>query len=153
LSQTNVLNSAFVIENGSLSGRYSKAYPNEPGVAAGREFPIFAKSGVRYGINICNDANHADAAERVSCQDAALILYPLNNMLPRETAERWRERSKANLVARARQTSCWIASADVTGCVGDFISFGCTAIVHPDGQVVSHVPEGGRALRFMICQT
>lgn len=136
-----VFNSAFVIESGEIAGRYSKAYPNEPGVSAGTDFPTFLTAGVRYGINICNDANHADAAERIARQDAALIVYPLNNMLRSATAERWREQSMANLVARARQTGCWVASADVTGNSGDLVSFGCTAIVAPDGQVVARVPE------------
>lgn len=136
-----IFNSAFVVERGRIAGRYAKAYPNEPGVTAGSDFPTFVRSGIRYGINICNDANHADAAERVARQGAQLILYPLNNMLPPATAERWREKSLANLVDRARQTGCWVASSDVTGAADGRMSFGCTAIVAPDGHVVARVPE------------
>ena len=58
-------------------------------------------------------------------------------MLPVATADRWRARSVDNLVARARQTGCWVAAADVTGTAGDLISFGCTAIVAPDGKLVA----------------
>lgn len=141
-----VFNSAVVVEKGEIAGRYAKAYPNEAGVTAGQDFPIFGKSGVRYGINICNDANHADAAARIARQDADLILYPLNNMLPVETAERWREKSLANLVERARQTKCWIASSDVAGARGALVSHGCTAIVAPDGRVVARVPEHGEGV-------
>lgn len=138
-----VFNSAFVIEEGRIIGRYAKAHPNEPGVSPGHAFPTFVRSGVRYGINICNDANHADAADRIARQGADLILYPLNNMLPPATADRWREKSIANLVDRARQTGCWIASSDVAGVSGDRMSYGCTAIVAPDGSVVARVPELG----------
>lgn len=134
-------NSAFVVEKGRICGRYAKAYPNEPGVVAGREFPTFVRSAVRYGINICNDANHPDAAGQVASRGADLILYPLNNMLPPATAERWREKSLANLIARARQTRCWVASSDVTGVSENLLSYGCTAIIAPDGQVVARVPE------------
>lgn len=141
LALPHVFNSAFVIEDGRIVGRYAKAYPNEPGVSAGSDFPTFVRSGVRYGMNICNDANHADAAEQIACQSADLILYPLNNMLRPETAERWREKSLANLIARARQTNCWIASSDVTGVADGLLSYGCTVIVAPDGQVVARVPE------------
>lgn len=136
-----VFNSAFVIEEGRIAGRYDKAYPNEAGVTAGRDFPTFVRSGIRFGLNICNDANHPDAADRIASQKAALILYPLNNMLNPETAERWRARSLANLVDRARQTGCWIASSDVMGTSGDLLSFGCTAIIAPNGHVVARVPE------------
>lgn len=141
LAFPHVFNSAFVVEDGRIIGRYAKAYPNEPGVTAGSDFPTFVKSGVRYGINICNDANHGDAAEQIASQSADLILYPLNNMLRPETAERWREKSLANLIDRARQTNCWIASSDVTGPSDGLLSYGCTAIVAPDGQVVARVPE------------
>ncbi|SFL24701.1 carbon-nitrogen hydrolase family protein [Methylobacterium pseudosasicola] len=134
-------NSAFVIEEGRIAGRYSKAHPNEPGVTAGSAFPTFVRSGIRFGLNICNDANHPEAPERIARQKAEVILYPLNNMLKPEAAERWRAKSLANLVGRARQTGCWIASSDVTGRSGDFLSFGCTAIVAPDGHVVARVPE------------
>jgi len=136
-----IFNSAFVIEGGQIVGRYSKTYPNEPDVTAGNDFPTFMKSGVRYGINICNDANHADAAEKIAKQGADLIVYPLNNMLPREAAESWRTKSLANLVERARQTGCWIASSDVTGTANSFITYGCSVIVAPDGQIVAGVPE------------
>jgi len=136
-----VFNSAIIIEAGRVVGRYCKARPNEPGVTAGSEFPTFLRSGVRYGVNICNDANHPDTAQRMADQDARLILYPLNNMLRPETADRWREKSLANLIDRARQTGCWVASADVTGMSANLVSYGCTAIVTPEGSVVDRVPE------------
>jgi predicted amidohydrolase len=136
-----VFNSVIIIEAGRVVGRYSKAHPNEPGVAAGTDFPTFLRSSIRYGVNICNDANHSGAAQRVADQDARLIIYPLNNMLRQETADRWREKSLANLIDRARQTGCWVASADVTGTWGNLVSYGCTAIVTPEGSVVARVPE------------
>lgn len=136
-----VFNSALVIEAGQVVGRYAKAHPNEPGVTAGSDSPTFLRSGVRYGVNICNDANHPGAAQRIADQGARLILYPLNNMLRSETADRWREKSLANLIDRARQTGCWVASSDVTGTSGNLMSWGCTAIVTPDGSVVARVPE------------
>lgn len=136
-----VINSAVVIENGRVVGRYAKAHPNEAGVTPGSDFPVFARSGLRYGINICNDANYPEAAARLADRGAGLILYPLNNLLRPETAERWRARSLANLAARARETGCWVVSADVAGAAGDCRSYGCTAIVSPAGEVVARVPE------------
>jgi predicted amidohydrolase len=51
-----VTNSALVIENGRVVGRYAKRHPNEPGVVAGTLSPVFVRGGTAYGINICNDA-------------------------------------------------------------------------------------------------
>jgi predicted amidohydrolase len=117
-------------------------HPNEPGVTAGDAVPIFARNDMPFGINICADANHPGTAQRVADAGAMLIAYPLDNLLPFEVAERWRLRSVDNLVARARQTGCWIASADVVGKSGSARSFGCSAIVRPDGTIAARVPEG-----------
>ena len=136
-----VFNSAVVIEAGRIVGRSAKAHPNEDGVTPGTAFPVFTRSGLHWGINICNDANYPQAAASVAAQGAELILYPLNNLLRPETAERWREKSLANLAARARETGCWIASADVTGTADGRLSYGCTAILSPAGKVVARVPE------------
>lgn len=75
---------------------FAKAYPNEPGVIAGTEYP----------------------------------------------AAQWHRRSIHALQARARQTGCWIVSADVTGRHGQSISYGCTVIVSPNGTIVSRAREG-----------
>ncbi len=137
-----IFNSAFVLEGRAVTGRYAKAHPNEPGVTAGDAAPVFERAGLCYGINICADANHPATAQRLADAGARLICYPLNNWLPVETADRWRERSIANLQARARQTGCWVASADVTGAGEGLISHGCTMIVAPDGAIVARVAEG-----------
>ncbi|MDH7975047.1 carbon-nitrogen hydrolase family protein [Sphingomonas sp. AR_OL41] len=137
-----IFNSAFAIEEGAVTGRYAKAHPNEPGVTAGDDCPVFVRAGLTYGINICADANHPATAQRLADAGARLICYPLNNWLPIATADRWRERSIANLQARARQTGCWVASADVTGTGEGVISHGCTMIVATDGAIVARVAEG-----------
>lgn len=62
--------------------------------------------------------------------------------MPRsETPDRWQQKSLANLIDRARQTGCRVVSADVTGTLGDLVSYRCTAIVTPEGSVVAGVPE------------
>jgi predicted amidohydrolase len=120
--------------------------PTNPGVSAGTDYTIFEHSGVRYGINICNDANHSDAAQSVADQGASLILYLLNNLLPPDTAAKWRAKSVENLRARARQTGCWIVSADVTGEQGELVSHGCTVVVNPGGQIVARAKEGAEGM-------
>ncbi|GAA0338189.1 hypothetical protein GCM10009087_55840 [Sphingomonas oligophenolica] len=137
-----IYNSAIVVQRGRIIGGYSKAHPNEERIAPGNAFPIFECAPRRFGINICNDANHPHAAQAVADAGAALICFPLNNLLPPDVAERWRERHIANLVARARQTGCWILSADAAGEQGGLVGYGCTALVSPDGDVVAQAREG-----------
>lgn len=135
-------NVALVLRAGTIIGVYAKAHPNEPGVDAGDDVPVFGAGGFRFAVNICNDANFPLVARRAADGGASVLCFPLNNVLPPAVAGRWRERSVGNLVARARETRCWVVSSDVAGTCGDRVSFGCTAIVSPEGEVRARVPEG-----------
>jgi predicted amidohydrolase len=137
-----VRNVALVLHAGEIIGVYAKAHPNEDGVLAGDDLPIFEAGGARFAVNICNDANYPDLAHRARTGGASVLCYPLNNVLPPATAERWRERSIGNLIARARETSRWAISSDVTGPCGNRVSLGCTAIISPAGEIRAQVPEG-----------
>jgi predicted amidohydrolase len=136
-----LFNSVIVVEKGRLLGVYAKAHPNEDGVFPGREFPVFSTSGQTFGLNICNDANYPEAAQRVADRGATILCFALNNMLEPEVAEQWRGKSVENLQVRARQTGCWVVSADIAGRYGGLCSYGCSAIVRPDGAIVARAAE------------
>jgi predicted amidohydrolase len=143
------LNSAIVIREGRVLGTYAKTHPNEPGFDAGMDYPIFTTHDWPFGINICHDADFPDAAMILSRQGARLLCYPLNNMLLPKNATKWRSRSVSNLQARAVETGCWVMSSDVVGHHGNQMSYGCTCIVSPSGDVVSCAPEEAEsAVRF-----
>jgi predicted amidohydrolase len=135
-----IFNTALVIAQGRVLGGYSKAHPNEEGVEPGRDFPVF-EGELRFGVNICNDANHPSTAQRLADGGARVICYPLCNVLRPAVAEQWRSLSLQNLQRRARETGCWVISADAAGRQGDRLSYGCTAVVRPDGEVAARAPE------------
>ena len=134
-------NTAVVIENGQLLGKYRKTYPNEGVFSPGKDYPVFEKNNVRYGINICSDANYPQAAQQLSQQGAKIIFFPLNNKLPAPIADQWRERSKDNLVYRAIETRCWVVSADIAHNSKTEKGYGCSLIVNPMGQIVEQAAE------------
>lgn len=134
-------NAAAVISRGKLLGCYRKTHPNEKHFLPGKDFPIFQQHGATFGINICNDANYPDAAFALSKQGASIIFFPLNNMLPKDIASKWRDKSPENLCLRARETKTWVVSSDVTGRSDDCLSYGCTQIVSPEGESIVSVPE------------
>jgi 5-aminopentanamidase len=135
-------NTAAVIARGRMLGCYRKVHTNERHLKPGSELPIFEVNAAKFAVNICNDANFPELALRGARFGAQLLLYPLNNVLPVAIADQWREKSSANLKARAIQTGCWVISSDVTGAYGDCVSHGCTQVVAPDGRVIAAVPEG-----------
>lgn len=132
---------ALVVRDGRVIGAHAKTHPYEPGFDAGTAYPLFERNGWRFGINICSDANFVEPALALSRQGARLLCYPLNNMLRVKNAENWRARGPANLSARARETGCWVVSADVVGTHADQTSHGCTLIVDPEGSIRARVPE------------
>ncbi|BBK41811.1 hypothetical protein STVA_18310 [Allostella vacuolata] len=137
-----LFNTALVVGHRRLLGTYSKIHPNEDGVSPGTDCPVFVAGTWPFAVNICNDANFPETALRAAAAGARLICYPLNNLLRPPVADRWRARSVQNLQARAVETGCWIASADVVGEHGGRVSFGCTLIVRPDGEIVARAAEG-----------
>jgi predicted amidohydrolase len=143
LDHGSIFNTAVVVDQGTLVGKYRKQHihPSEHIYTAGDTTPVFEHKGLRFGINICYDARFPEAAAALADQDVDLLVYPLNNMHPRETAERWRHRHLEFLTARAKQTGAWVVSADVTGSRDKQLGYGPTAIIAPSGELVARVPE------------
>jgi predicted amidohydrolase len=140
-TETSLFNSAVIIERGDLVGRYRKQHLVEAAFEPGDGAPIFEKNGIRFGVNICFDANFPEAAKDLVERGAELIFYPLNNSLPRLVARRWRHRHLPNLIDRARDNSTWVVSSDVVERSALRCGYGCTAIVDPAGTVVERSPE------------
>jgi predicted amidohydrolase len=152
-AERSVFNSVAVIRHGAIVGVYRKTYLHrkERAFDAGHDYPIFGAAGWPFGINICYDANFPDAAAKIGDQGARLICYSLNNMLPPDVAERWRDKSVESLRRRAIETGCWIASSDVVGRHKAMLCHGCTCIVTPAGDVVARVDEGSEGIALFDC--
>lgn len=136
-----LFNTAVAVERGQLVGTYRKRHPNEPCYQPGTELPVFELAGLRVGIGICADARDVEDAARLKAQSVDVVLYPLNNMLPTDVADAWRDRHTEILSERARQIDAWVLSADVIGERDDKRAYGCTAAVSPDGIVAERVAE------------
>jgi predicted amidohydrolase len=138
-------NTAVVLRHGELVSVYRKAHltPGEAPFAPGTHYPVFDQGGVRFGINICHDANFPESAAQVAADGANVLLLPSQNMMLRRNAETWKDRHIEIRAERARETSMWVASADVTGSRdADRIGWGPTCVIDPTGEVVAQVPLG-----------
>ena len=135
-------NTAVVIKNGRLVGRYRKMrlLAGEGIFRPGDRCPVFEIDGLRFGINICYDTQFPEMAAMVQAQGARLIVCPANNMMRRENAERWKDRHHEMRSLRAKETGLWLISSDVTGSRGDSIALGPTSVIDPEGSVVAQVP-------------
>jgi 5-aminopentanamidase len=147
-----LFNTAVVISSGRLLGQYRKTHTIEKCFSSGSDLPVFDVAGWRVGINICFDANFPELARGLTARGAQIIVYPLNNALPKEIALRWKDKSPENLRLRALETGCWVVSSDVVEETDDTVSFGCTQIVNPLGEIMGFVEEsihGLTTIEFM----
>lgn len=137
-------NTAVVVGNGAVVGRYRKAHlmKGESVFRPGVDNPTFVVDGLRFGINICYDANFPEAASKVAAAGASLIVCPTNNMMPLEKAERFKDMHNAVRGERCRETGLWLISADVTGERDGRLALGPTAVLNPDGEVEAQLPLG-----------
>ncbi|MCO8269419.1 carbon-nitrogen hydrolase family protein [Actinoplanes sp. TRM 88003] len=138
-------NTAAVVRGGRTVGAYRKTFltRGESVFTAGGEYPVFDCAGVRFGINICFDAQYPHAAAAVRRQNAELLVLPAQNMMPRAKALVWQHRHNELRRERVRETGLWLASADVAGeRGGTHLGLGPTCIISPAGEIVAEVPPG-----------
>ncbi|MFI6318424.1 carbon-nitrogen hydrolase family protein [Nonomuraea sp. NPDC050556] len=141
LHEGRYFNSAVVLTKGELGGVYRKTHltAGESLFTPGDAYPTFGQ----YGINICSDTRHPEAAAAIAAQGATILLVPSQNMMKRQAAERLKDLHHQVRAERARETGMWVISADVTGARDPHrIAYGPTSVMNPDGDVVAQVPTG-----------
>ncbi len=74
-------NTVAVIEKGRILGRYSKAMPIHRYFVPGREFPVFEKKGLTFGVVICADGGYIEPARILALKGAKLIFAPHFNFV------------------------------------------------------------------------
>lgn len=134
-------NTAVVIKQGKLIGKYRKVNLFEKNFQPGAEHTVFEVAGLKFGINICYDARFAEGANEMATKGASVIFYPLSNRWPIQTAKKYRYKHIPNLVDRAMESKCWVVSSDITHRDDETMGYGCAAIVSPEGDVVKRVAD------------
>ena len=142
LDEEKVFNTAVVVKQGKLLGRYRKSNltPGESVFEPGDDYPLFQVDGLRFGINICFDLNFPETAKAVADQGADLLVCPCNNMMGLKAAETWKFKHNEIRAQRTIETGLWLISSDVTGEQNGRVSYGPTAVINPAGVVVAQVP-------------
>ena len=142
-------NSAAVLQGGAIAGLYRKHHPaiRRSVYQAGTQAPVFRVDGLAFGIVICYDSTFPELVTRLASQGATVVFVPSNNALPLSArsgdivAE-----SRACDIARATENRIWVVRADVAGRIGRFGAAGASAIVTPDGSVVSQAHTSSEQL-------
>ncbi len=136
-------NAAIAIKDGKVIAHYRKTHLLEREAQVfgrGSGSPIFEVQGTKVGINICYDLCFPESVERAAALGARVLVCPCNNMLPHDIAEEWKSRHNELRSRHAKAYDVWIVSSDVTGKRDQYISYGPTSVIDPQGTVVAQVP-------------
>ncbi len=94
-------NTAAVIHQGRVLGLYSKCSAYHRFHRQGREFPVFERNGVKFGVVICSDGGYIEPSRILAFKGAKIIFAPHYNYISKEYLLTHFQEVRADHVARA----------------------------------------------------
>ena len=135
-------NTVAVIEKGKVLGRYSKAMPIHSYFVPGREFPVFEKKGLKFGVVICADGGYIEPTRILSLKGARLIFAPHYNFVSRPV--RHYQMVRNDHIARAVENGVYFLRANnvvpgtkLEGMGYDGYGYGDSYLLNPNGEIVA----------------
>ena len=137
-------NTAVVVTKGHVLGSYSKCSAYMPFHKQGREFPVFERDGVKFGVVICSDGGYVEPARILALKGAKVIFAPHYNYIAKESLLGHFTTVRADHVARAVENRVWFVRGNnvtpggkdpaITGYDG--VGYGDSYVVDPDGEIL-----------------
>jgi len=136
-------NTAAVICKGHILGSYSKCSAYQAFHKQGREFPVFERGGVKFGVIICSDGGFIEPARILAIKGAKVILAPHYNYITKEYLLTHFMEVRADHIARAVENRVYFLRGNNV-CLGkdpgithfDGVGYGDSYIVDPYGEIV-----------------
>ena len=135
-------NTVVIVEKGKVLGRYSKAMPCSSYFTPGRDFPVFEKKGLKFGVVICADGGYIEPTRILALKGAKLIFAPHYNYVSRPVPHY--EVVRNDHIARAVENGVYFlrgntidSSKDVEGLLEDGHGYGDSYLLNPNGEKVA----------------
>jgi len=141
LRDNELFNTALIAEQGKCLGRYSKAFCMKY-FTPGREFPVFEKKGIKFGVIICADGGYIEPARILTLKGAQIIFAPHYNYIRKESLINHFQRVRADHIARAVENAVWFFRGNsVTkgydkGLAFEGVGYGDSYLLDPLGEIV-----------------
>lgn len=137
-------NTAVVVEKGHNLGRYSKCSAYHPFHKQGREFPIFEREGVKFGVVICSDGGYIEPSRILALKGARIIFSPHYNYIHKDHLLDHFMQVRHDHAARAVENRVWfLRGNNVTPGGRDLgiqkyegVGYGDSYIVDPNGEIL-----------------
>lgn len=134
-----IFNTVVVIEQGRYMGRYRKAYTYAPYdyFSLGRDFPVFEKRGIKYGIIICLDSAYREPAHITALNGAKILFCPSFNRVSKDSEMLPKLKRKGHFISRAYDNHCWLVCSDIIWEDDHQTCAGHSCILNDDGEIVA----------------
>ncbi len=135
-------NTAVVVQKGHILGTYSKCTAYQRFHKQGREFPVFERSGVKFGVIICSDGGYIEPARILALNGARIIFAPHFNYIGAKGLIGHFQHVRADHVARAVENDVhFVRGNNVvldkdTSLSFDGVGYGDSYIVDPAGEML-----------------
>lgn len=131
-----VYNTAFVLDNGELKGKYRKIHlfslmQEDRSFDSGDSWLVTDTSVGRVGVFICYDLRFPELARRLAVEGAEILVVPGEWPKPRQ--EHWR----TLLRARAIENQLFVVATNCCGVSGRLDFFGMSMIIDPKGELLA----------------
>jgi predicted amidohydrolase len=137
-------NSAAIIHKGRLLGVYSKCSAYEPWEKQGREFPVFQRGDVKFGVIICSDGGYIEPARILAAKGAKIVFAPHNNYIDKEYLLEHYRTVRSDHTARAVENSIYFVRGNnyvPKDPKADRVGYGDSYIVDPFGEIVARARQ------------
>jgi predicted amidohydrolase len=136
-------NTAAVVHKGHILGTYSKCFAYMPFHKQGREFPVFERAGVKFGVIICADGGYIEPARILALKGARIIFAPHFNYIGTQRLIYHFQKVRSDHVARAIENQVYFVRGNnvIVGKTDGFArpegqGYGDSYVLDPNGEMV-----------------
>lgn len=135
-------NTAAVVHKGHLLGTYSKCSAYLKFFKQGREFPVFERNGVKFGVIICSDGGYVEPARILALKGARVIFAPHFNYIGAKGLIGHFQHVRADHVARAVENDVWFVRGNnvvlekAPGLSFPGVGYGDSYVIDPFGEMI-----------------
>ena len=135
-------NTAVVVQKGPVLGTYSKCSAYMKFHKQGREFPVFERGGVKFGVIICSDGGYIEPARILALKGARIIFAPHFNYINAKGLINHFQHVRADHTARAVENAVWFVRGnnvvlDKEAALSfEGVGYGDSYIMDPWGEMV-----------------
>ena len=135
-------NTAVVVQKGHILGTYSKCSAYMPFHKQGREFPVFERGGVKFGVVICSDGGYIEPTRILALKGARILFAPHFNYIGAKGLIGHFQHVRADHTARAVENDVWFVRGNnvvlgkESGLSYEGVGYGDSYIMDPLGEML-----------------